>query len=320
MIDHIVDLEFEECTEEMCENIAEIKFDNFCRGIADSALMDIAMEEIAAYTNSIDCIGFYEECLVTKENNMCEKGFDINPINFMFNIIIIIIIILAADLIFKAVFDVELYMQSKELFKRMADVQICEKAAERFIKERIKKEIEFDRQEMLKRTEFFANQTVNTILAKNLDGIVGELIGITNIIIIKLNNNYVFVIGLEIDHYLLIMNDIVARNKYEIQITEESIDESFNNILHAEIKACLVELAEFQKELEFQVLLRKNENIVDIIMDTVFNEEIEDAVTKVDDGMYEDLEDFLELQESAATSRKIERRLKVLIFILIANF
>ena len=59
----------------------------------------------------------------------------------------------------------------------MADVQICEKAAERFIKERIKKEIEFDRQEMMKRTEFFANQTVNTILTKNLDVIVEELIG-----------------------------------------------------------------------------------------------------------------------------------------------
>jgi len=58
----------------MCENIAEIKFDNYCRGIADSALMEIAMEEIAAYTNSSDCIAFYEECLVIKENNMCEKG------------------------------------------------------------------------------------------------------------------------------------------------------------------------------------------------------------------------------------------------------
>ena len=231
-----------------------------------------------------------------------------------FNIIIIIIIILAADLIFKAVFDVELYMQSKELFKRMADVQICEKAAERFIKEKIKKEIEFDRQEMLKRTEFFANQTVNTILTKNLDSIVGELIGITDIVIIKVINNYfIRYIGIEIDHYLLIMNDIDARNKYELQITEESIDESFDNILHAEIKTCLVELTEFQKELEFQVLLSKNDNIVDIIMDSVFNEEIEGAIAMVDDGMFDDLEDFLELQESAATSRKIERRLKVMI-------
>jgi hypothetical protein len=151
--------------------------------------MKIAMEEIAAYTNSNDCIGFYEECLVLKENNMCEKG--IYPLSLIcFNIIIIIIIILAADLIFKAVFDVELYMQSKELFKKMADVQICEKAAERFIKEKIKKEIEFDQQEMLKRTEFFANQTVNTILTKNLDNIVGELIGITDSIIIKVINNY----------------------------------------------------------------------------------------------------------------------------------
>jgi len=112
------------------------------------------------------------------------------------------------------------------------------------------------------------------------------------------------------------MNDIDARNTYELQITEESIDESFDNILHAEIKACLVELTEFQKELEFQVLLSKNDKIVDIIMDNVFNEEIEDAITMVDDGMFEDLDDFLELQESAATSRKIERRLKVLIFYL----
>ena len=126
-----------------------------------------------------------------------------------------------------------------------------------------------------------------------------------------------FVIGIEIDHYLLIMNDIDARNKYELEITEESIDESFDNILHAEIKACLVELTEFQKELDFQVLLSKNDNIVDIIMDNVFNEEIEGAIAIVDDGMFEDLETFLELQESAATSRKIERRLKVLIFILI---
>lgn len=127
-----------------------------------------------------------------------------------------------------------------------------------------------------------------------------------------------FVIGIEIDHYLLIVNDIDARNKYELEITEESIDESFDNILHAEIKACLVELTEFQKELDFQVLLSKNDKIVDIIMDNVFNEEIEGAIAIVDDGMFEDLETFLELQESAATSRKIERRLKVLIFILIA--
>ena len=112
------------------------------------------------------------------------------------------------------------------------------------------------------------------------------------------------------------MNDIDARNKYELQITEESIDESFDNILHAEIKACLVELTEFQKELEFQVLLTKNVKIVDIIMDNVFDKEIEGAIAMADDGMFEDLDDFLELQESAATSRKIERRLKVLIFIL----
>ena len=67
----------------MCENIAEIKFDNYCRGIADSALMKIAMEEIAVYTNSSDCIAFYEECLVFKENNMCEKGMD-PRISYMF--------------------------------------------------------------------------------------------------------------------------------------------------------------------------------------------------------------------------------------------
>ena len=115
------------------------------------------------------------------------------------------------------------------------------------------------------------------------------------------------------------MNDIDARNKYELEITEESIDESFDNILHAEIKACLVELTEFQKELDFQVLLSKNDKIVDIIMDNVFNEEIEGAIAIVDDCMFDDLDIFLELQESAATSRKIERRLKVLIFILIAT-
>jgi hypothetical protein len=115
------------------------------------------------------------------------------------------------------------------------------------------------------------------------------------------------------------MNDIVARNKYELEITEETIDESFDNILHAEIKACLVELTEFQKELDFQVLLSKNDKIVDIIADNVFNEEIEGAIAIVDDSMFEDLDIFLELQESAATSRKIERRLKVLIFILIAT-
>lgn len=74
LIAHCVDLDFEECIEDLCENIAEIKFDNFCRKIADSALMNIAMEEIAVYANSSDCIAFYEDCLITKENNMCEKG------------------------------------------------------------------------------------------------------------------------------------------------------------------------------------------------------------------------------------------------------
>ena len=273
LIFHMVDVQFEECIEELCENIAEVKLDNYCRSIADKILMIVAGDEIDAFANSSDGIAFYEECLVIKEHNMCER---------------------AADLIFKAVFEVELYMQSKELFKRMADVQLCEKAAERYIKDRIKKEIEFDRQEMLKKTEFYANQTVNSILAKDSEDIVIELIGI------------------EIDHYLLLKNDIDARNKYEFQLIEESFDNSFNQILHIEIVACLVELTEFQKELEFQALLRKNEKIVDIIIDNIFNEEINEAVSRLDDGMYEDLEDFLELQETNATSRKIERRLQVL--------
>lgn len=182
-------------------------------------------------------------------------------------------------------------MQSKELFKRMVDVQICEKAADRFIKEKIKREIEFDRQEMLKRTEFFANQSVNTILTNNLDHILSELLGI------------------EIDHYLLIKNDVDARNKYELEMIEECINVSFDHILHDEINKANVELAEFQKELEFEALLRKNDKIVDIIMDNIFSQEIEDATTKLDDNKFDDLDDFLELQESNATSRKIERRL-----------
>jgi hypothetical protein len=286
----MVDVEFEECIEELCENIAEVKFDNYCRNIADKILMVVAEDEIAEFANSREGITFYEDCLVKKESNMCERGTLLTTVI----ITTLTIIIVASDLIFKAVFEVELYIQSKELFKKMADVQLCEKAAERYVKDRIKKEIEFDRQEMLKKTEFYANQTVNTILAKGLEDIVIELI------------------GNEIDHYLLLKNDIDARNKYELKLIEETFDKSFDQILHTETIACLVKLTEFQKELEFQALLRKNEKIVDIIIDNVFNEEIDEAVSRVDDGMYEDLEDFLELQETAGTSRKIERRLQVL--------
>ena len=270
LINRIVDIFFEECTQELCDNIAEVLLDNYCINIIHIAMMEVADYEIAEYVNTRDCIDFYEDCLVIKEKNMCER---------------------AADLIFKAVFEVELYLQSKELFKRMADVQLCEKAAERFIKERIKKEIEFDRQEMMKRTEFFANQTVTTILTKECDGIVTEL--------------FLF----DLEQYLLIMNDIDARNKYEIELIEEVLTSSINNIFIDEMYRCITELTEFLKELEFQVLLSKNDKVVDIIMDCIFNDEISDAIMIVDDSMYDDLEDFLILQESAAQERKIERRL-----------
>jgi hypothetical protein len=76
LIERILDLEFEDCTEELCENIAEVKLDNYCGVIVDSAIMEIAIQEIADYTNSSDCIAFYEECLVRKENNMCERGIN----------------------------------------------------------------------------------------------------------------------------------------------------------------------------------------------------------------------------------------------------
>jgi hypothetical protein len=234
--------------------------------------MKIADDEIAEDICTRDCIDFYEDFLVVKERNICER---------------------AADLTFKAVFEVELYLQSKELFKRMADVQLCQKAAERIIKERIKKEIEFDRQEMIKKTDFFANQVVTNFITNEFDGIIVELVLI------------------DLEQYLLIMNDIDARNKYEIEVIEEVLTTSMNLVFLDELYQCITDSTDFLKELEFQVFLSKNDQLADVIIDKIFNDEITDAVIilSVGDSMYEDLEDFIMLQSSNDKERRIERKI-----------